>query len=255
MVDKMANGDERLIAKDLMQNTNLPFTDRVMRHPLPDKLKVPRVDKYDGSGDPTNHIESFRAHLILHDTPDEIACRAFPLTLKGAAKEWIEELSVKSVDNFNTLRRLFLSQFLATRKGKNPTYLLSLKQGKSESLKDYMLRFNWEKLTVESPNEQTVLLVLMNGVKAEGPLMAEIAKKPTIALRQFLSKTEEDINQEETVEALMQTQKDVTRVVVGGSKSVLESSGKKKEERNPKKLAKKANLVLLRIRPLHQQDQ
>jgi hypothetical protein len=63
-------------------------------------------------------MESFRAHLILHDTSDEIACRAFPLTLKGVAKEWFDNLSTKYVDNFDTLGRQFLTQFLAVNKRK-----------------------------------------------------------------------------------------------------------------------------------------
>jgi hypothetical protein len=45
-------------------------------------------------------MEGFHAHLILHDTFDEIACQAFPLTLKGVAKEWFDNLSTKSVDSF-----------------------------------------------------------------------------------------------------------------------------------------------------------
>ena len=35
------NGEDLSIVEDLMLNTNLPFTDRVMRFPLPDKFKVP----------------------------------------------------------------------------------------------------------------------------------------------------------------------------------------------------------------------
>jgi hypothetical protein len=97
------NKETLSVTEDLMQHTNLPFTDRVMRYPLPNRFKVPRVDKYDGSGDPTDHMESFRAHIILHDTPDEIFCRAFPLTLKGIAKEWFGELSPKSIDSFDSL--------------------------------------------------------------------------------------------------------------------------------------------------------
>jgi hypothetical protein len=38
-----------------------------------------------------------------------------------------------------------------------------------------MQRFNREKLIVENPNEQIVLSALMNGIRAEGPLMAELA--------------------------------------------------------------------------------
>ena len=54
---------------------------------MPDKFKMPRVEKYDGSGDSQDHLEAFQEHIVLHGTSDEIACRAFPLTLKGVAKD------------------------------------------------------------------------------------------------------------------------------------------------------------------------
>jgi hypothetical protein len=93
MVLFMENGEGQSTAEHLMANTTLPFTNRVLNFPLPGKFKDPRVDKYDGSGDPSNHIEGFRAHLALHGTPDEIAYRAFPLTLKGVAKDWFNNLN------------------------------------------------------------------------------------------------------------------------------------------------------------------
>ncbi|XP_059436631.1 uncharacterized protein LOC132169648 [Corylus avellana] len=201
------NGENWSATEDLMQHTNLPFTDRVMRFPMPSSFKVPRIGEYDRSGDPSDHMESFQAHIILHETPDEIACRAFPLTLRGVAKEWFGSLSPKSVDNFDYLGQQFLGQFLAVRRRKkNPAYLLSLVQGKNESLKDYLLRFNREKLAVEGTNEQTVLSALMHGIQIEGPLMAELSKRPkTGTLRLFNSKAEEFINQEETISALLKS--------------------------------------------------
>jgi hypothetical protein len=103
-----ASGEGQLVAENLGSNTNLPFTDRLMSFSFPDKFKVPRVDRYDGSGDLSDHMEGFRAHLI-HSTPDEIACRAFPLTLKGVAKEWFSILSSKFIDKFDTLGCQFLN--------------------------------------------------------------------------------------------------------------------------------------------------
>jgi hypothetical protein len=129
---------------------------------MPDKFKMPRVKKYDRSGDPKAHMEAFREHLILHDTPDKIACRAFLLTLTGVAKDWFTGLPSKLVDSFKELGYLFLAQFLTTRKRKNNiTCLLTMCQGKDESLKDFMLRFNKEKLEVESPDKKTMLNALM----------------------------------------------------------------------------------------------
>jgi hypothetical protein len=65
----------------------------------------------------------------------------------GVAKDWLTGLSPKSVSKFKELGCLFLTQFLATRqRKKNVTCLLTMHQRNEESLKDFMLRFNKEKL-------------------------------------------------------------------------------------------------------------
>jgi hypothetical protein len=51
-----------------------------------------------------------------------------------------------------------------------------MRQGKEESMKEFILRFKKEKLEVDNPDEKTMLNTLMRGVKADGPLMAKIAK-------------------------------------------------------------------------------
>jgi hypothetical protein len=71
----------------MLEDESLPFTERVKAYPMLDKFKLPRIEKYDGSEDLQDHLEAFREHLILHGTLDEIACRAFLLTLKGVAKD------------------------------------------------------------------------------------------------------------------------------------------------------------------------
>jgi hypothetical protein len=212
-----------------------------MRFPLPDKFKDPRVDKYDRSEDPSDHIEGFRAHLTLHSTPDEIACRAFLLTLKGVATEWFGNLKPQSINSFDMLGCKFLNQFLAVRRRKkNPTYLLSLVQGKAESLKDYLQRFNQEKLIVENLDEQTILSALMNGIKVKGLLMAKLARRPTLGtLQQFMRKAGEFINQEETISAL-------TKSKTGNSH---DRSDEKEEEFSTKKKRKALKESKKKIEP------
>ena len=135
----------------MLDNEDLPFSERVRAYTMLDKFKMIRVKKYDGSEDPQAHLEVFREHIILHGTPDEIACRAFPLTLRGVAKDWFTRLLLKSVGTFKALGRLFLAQFLATRKRKKRvTCLLTLRQGKEETLKDFMLSLTrriWKLIT------------------------------------------------------------------------------------------------------------
>jgi hypothetical protein len=83
ILHRMDGEDPKLTAWDMLDDENLPFSKCVGVYTMPDKFKMPRVEKYDGSGDLHAYLEAFREHIILHGTPDKIACRAFPLTFKG----------------------------------------------------------------------------------------------------------------------------------------------------------------------------
>jgi len=72
--------------------TGSPFTRRVANYRLPKKFKVPQILSYVRDEDPLDHFENFKAHLDLHRTLNEVACRAFPLTLSGNARDWFRML-------------------------------------------------------------------------------------------------------------------------------------------------------------------
>jgi hypothetical protein len=55
---QLVGKEEKSTTKELMDNTDLPFIDWVLGFPLPDKFKMPHVDKYDGNGDPAEHMEN-----------------------------------------------------------------------------------------------------------------------------------------------------------------------------------------------------
>lgn len=96
--------------------------------PLPPKFWVPQIKMYDGSKDPFEHLETFKAYMTLHWFPEEIACKAFPLNLKGATRESFELLQLGLINSFGELAKLFLMQFMASRRRRRPTtYLLTVK--------------------------------------------------------------------------------------------------------------------------------
>jgi hypothetical protein len=59
MLRWMDREDPELMAWDMLENESLPFTERVKAYPMPDKFKMLRIEKYDGSGDPQDHLEAF----------------------------------------------------------------------------------------------------------------------------------------------------------------------------------------------------
>jgi hypothetical protein len=84
--------------------------------------------------------------------------------------------------------------------------------------------------------DKTILSALMNGIKTEGPLMAELARRPTLGtLQQFMKKAEKFINQEETISALTKAKTRNPHDRSDGAKEEKSSLKKKrKDARSPK---------------------
>jgi hypothetical protein len=188
------------LADSLFSTTAPPFTDQIMSCQLPGKFKMPEIPVYTGLGDPIEHLVSFRAHTVLHTTPDEVACRAFPLTLAGGAWEWFKTLSPCSISDFESFAKKFASQFMVGVVRKKPAQqLMTIKQGPQDSLRSYLFRFNQERLVAESQNEQFIHCAIYQGIRKDGALMANLARRPADGLQDFLDRAEEFINQEETL--------------------------------------------------------
>ena len=109
ILHRMDGEDPKMTVWEMLDDENLPFTEFVRAYTMPNKFKMPRVEKYDENGDPQVHLEAFIEHIIPHGIPDTIACSAFPLTLKGVVKDWFTGLPPKSVGTFKELGRLFLA--------------------------------------------------------------------------------------------------------------------------------------------------
>ena len=58
-----------------------PFTPQIMSEVVSSKFKMPHIDPYEGTTDPFDHLESFKALMLLQDATDSILCQAFPATL------------------------------------------------------------------------------------------------------------------------------------------------------------------------------
>ena len=69
----------------IVRKTDSPFTVVVQECPVPSKFRLPQLEPFDGLKDPLDHLNTFKTTLGLQQPPDEILCRSFPTTLKGAA--------------------------------------------------------------------------------------------------------------------------------------------------------------------------
>ena len=74
-----------------------------------------KMERYDGTTDPDEHLDAFLTQANLYTNDDVILCRVLPTSLKGATLTWYGELPPRSIDSFNTLVKRFSVQYATNR--------------------------------------------------------------------------------------------------------------------------------------------
>ena len=142
-----------------------PFAEQILAEPFPEDFKMPTIKQYEGLTDPISHFESYRTWMNVHKVTPNTKCQAFELTLSGIALAWFRGLKPRSIASFDQLRTEFVIRFIGLKMRENDkTYMWSLKQGKSESLKSYVRRFTKKINIVEGFTDVDVIAVLREGL-------------------------------------------------------------------------------------------
>lgn len=130
------------------------------------KVKLPAHIKYDGTGDPVGHLQSYEGHMYLGEYTDATWCKYFPTTLTGLAQSWFQSLPPGSIYGFTQLAELFTDHFISgRRREKSSMELMKLKQKQGESIRDYLARFNAEAVSVSPVKPDVVMLALQHGLQ------------------------------------------------------------------------------------------
>ena len=123
----------------MVRTTDSPFTTAILECPVPSKFRLPQLKLFDGLKEPLDLLNTCKTTLGLQQPPDEILCRSFPTTLKGAAREWFTKLPKSSVNSFKQLNSAFLRHFIRRQRSKRPAdHLLTIRQGEKETLRPYV---------------------------------------------------------------------------------------------------------------------
>ncbi|KAL2517341.1 Uncharacterized protein Adt_13588 [Abeliophyllum distichum] len=176
------------------------FTKDVMNVPLQLKFKE-TTGNFDGTTDPIDHIQTFKARVRLHGWPDAIACRAFFMTLQKDAREWFDTLPPWSVSSFADFTNKFTICFSSSMpKKKTAMGLMQVTQDKGETLCEYMSRFNCATLGIKNLKKPSVITVLLSGNRNHD-FRASLSKKSLESMTELLRRGEEYIDQEEVLKA------------------------------------------------------
>ena len=97
------DGIEKSLGEPLLEEVELLFTKDILEALLPAKLKMPQIKLYEGERDPTEHLETFRSWMEFQEATGAVMCRAFSLTLMGAACKWYKKLKPSFIFSFTQL--------------------------------------------------------------------------------------------------------------------------------------------------------
>ena len=203
-MEVMMNALKGWVSSDLDNignRTDSPFTAVVNSFPLPHKFRMPHIDSYDGVKDPLDHLETFKTLMHLQGVADEIMCRVFPTTLKGAAKIWFSRLTPNSVSTFKELSAQFTTHFIGGhRYKKSMACLMSIKQRKDETLRSYISHFNKEALSIDEADDKILVVAFTNGLR-KGKFLFSLYKNDLKTTSEVLYKATKYVNAKDALSA------------------------------------------------------
>ncbi|XP_050289587.1 uncharacterized protein LOC126727707 [Quercus robur] len=186
----------------IVRKTDSPFTVAIQECLVPSKFRLPQLEPFDMLKDPLDHLNTFKTTLGLQQPPDEILCRSFPTTFKGATREWFNKLPTSSIDNFEQLSSYFVRHFVGEQRPKRTVdHLLTIKQGGKETLRSYVTRFTLGMLDVDEADDKVQLTTFKAGLKSRD-FVASLAKNPPKTMAEALLKAQKYMNAEEALAAI-----------------------------------------------------
>lgn len=125
-------------------------------------------------------------------------CKGFGSSLTGPALQRFIGLPNNSISSFAELHDRFVEQFSSSRKMlKRSDDLYSIRQNVGEPLRDFVARFNREKVSITYCSQETAMSAFRKGLLRDSDLYKELTKYPCETMEDVLNKASSQIKWEE----------------------------------------------------------
>ncbi|XP_048502970.1 uncharacterized protein LOC125498745 [Beta vulgaris subsp. vulgaris] len=110
----------------------------------------------------------------------------------------VQEYTTDNCLYFRQLTSMFVTHFVSNKRREKTTgELISIKQGDSKSLRDYVGRFNAEVVTIPSLQQEVAVLALWTGLKEGTAFRSYLGRKKLTSLTEVLGKANDFIRGKE----------------------------------------------------------
>ncbi|XP_010669872.1 uncharacterized protein LOC104886992 [Beta vulgaris subsp. vulgaris] len=183
-----------------------PFADPIALIEVPKRFSVPTMKLYDGTADPNDHVAQYKQRMITISIPKNMReaciCKGFGSTLTGPALQWFINLNNGTISSFAQLVNIFNMQFASSRKmEKQASDIHRIVQKSDESLKEFVNRFNREKVSIPNCDARTVIEAFRRGLDEESDLYKELTKYPCPTFEDAQAKALAQIRLEEDMQS------------------------------------------------------
>ncbi|KAL5564639.1 hypothetical protein UlMin_027803 [Ulmus minor] len=207
---------------------------------MPPRLKLPDL-KYDGTGDPAEHLETYKSWMEQNSATNAFQCRAFVITLTGIAQRWFRTLRPSFVFSFYQLSESFVSQFAVNKVQRKPArHLYTVRQKENESTEAFLNRFVKEEMSVKDRNDSTACGALMARLRSATVLKYMVSIKEDISYPELISEVRRHIQAEKTSD--LEASKLSQDIILGGKRKIDFQAGSSKTEENGNSNGKKNNV-------------
>ncbi|XP_077249356.1 uncharacterized protein LOC143888846 [Tasmannia lanceolata] len=185
--------------------------------------------------------------MALRGTSDGFMCRAFASLLRKTANDWYMHLEPDSITSFHKFGRKFTSRFANNRLRHDPgDALLALRQGRNETLRDFMLKFNAELAQLSNIDVQITVAALKHAT-TDSNLKLHLTLKPPRDLQELESKTNKFIRAEEACARERSRAGPEERRKEDGRGTVRQRAEERQANRNPIPVFERLGSALLKV--------
>ena len=185
-----------------MSYADSSFNDDIAMVEIPKRFTIPHMKMYDRSADPEEHIAQYKQRIftvpISRDYRESCMCKGFGSALTGPALQWSISLQNGTIASFADLVDTFNLQFASSRRSEKTTNdLYRIIQKHREPLRDYLSKFNKEKVTITNYDIPTTIKAFHRGLVRDSSLYDELTKYPCRTMDDVQAKAMTQVRLEE----------------------------------------------------------
>ncbi|XP_073291138.1 uncharacterized protein [Primulina huaijiensis] len=210
-----------------------PFSLAILEEGLPPNFRQSNIGEYDGHTDPEEHLGRFENAALLHQYSDGVRCRVFLGTLVRSAQQWFNTLQPNSIQSFEDFATAFLHRFASSKRHqRNYLSLFVMKQQETETLREFVQRFNSAALEISTATPDIMISAFTQGLRG-GEFFKSLFKKPPSSYDDLLARAEKYVNLEDAQRyRRMEQRPEGSRMERGERGGRKRGSVEKEEDRN-----------------------